>query len=227
MGRNPQPSAAPFAPALLFAAVSLRRCRGSVSSSSFPAAILVPGSCCLPSMGSVGFVPPLRRYYAELRLLVACPALLPLRFLHGPVSSWFVFRSRQSRTRLPSLDLFSGVPTRVSTKTTRPPKFLGTPLCVRRALRPRRDLDPSHKRGVDAATAVINQRRSRECLLSRLDRTPAHSLCTLRSQRHRRPRNTRYRLVATPLPDGLGPLGRKAVFQLIDGPPDCPSFLAH
>ena len=30
--------------------------------------------------------------------------------------------------------------------------------------------------------------------LSRLDRMASHSLCTLRSQRRRRPRNTRYRL---------------------------------
>src|SRR5678816_4824041 len=39
-----QPSAGPSSPALLFAVVSLRRCRGSVASSSFSPAIPTPGS---------------------------------------------------------------------------------------------------------------------------------------------------------------------------------------
>src|SRR5262250_2815255 len=42
----------------------------------------------LPSTGSLGLVPPLHRYYGELRLLVTRPACEALRFLRAAVLTW-------------------------------------------------------------------------------------------------------------------------------------------
>src|SRR4051812_11899096 len=88
-------------------------------------------------------VPPLRRYYGELRRLVAHPA--SLRFLRSavsPVGAWFARCVARPTQRL---DLISGVSVpRASVKTTRPPRFPGAPVRVRHTLGPRMDLGLSH-----------------------------------------------------------------------------------
>jgi hypothetical protein len=97
--------------------------------------------CSLPSMGSLGLVPPLLRYCEELRLPAAPPALL--RFLRSavpPLSSYFAppGARRSARGpgvihRIPQSRFIDG-----NDRTSQVPGV--TPLRTCRALRPRWDL---------------------------------------------------------------------------------------
>src|SRR3954462_9369416 len=93
----------------------------------------------LPSTGSLGPVPPLPRYYEELRRLVVRPASLRyLRSAVSPVGAWFARCVAPPPQRL---DLISGLSSpHVAVQTTRPPRFPGAPMRVRHALGPRLDL---------------------------------------------------------------------------------------
>jgi len=63
-------------------------------------------------------------------------------------------------------------------------------------------VSPSHRGTAHVAFDVAYRARPLAVLwLSRLNGTPTQSLCTLRTRRRRRPRNTRYRALATAYPD--------------------------
>src|SRR5262249_1893140 len=87
----------------------------------------------LPSTGSLGLVPPFRRYYGELRRLVAHPASLRfLRFAVSPLVRIFAHCDRvpfaaPGRDQRLVLSAFS-------VKTVRPPRFSGAPCASAAAL---------------------------------------------------------------------------------------------
>src|SRR5260370_42347387 len=84
--------------------------------------------CSLPSMGSLGLVPPLLRYCEALRLPAAPPALL--RFLRSAVPSLHLgLRSRGHKAHHPRARDFHRTPKPgCSTDTTGSPRFLEDPL---------------------------------------------------------------------------------------------------
>jgi hypothetical protein len=141
----------------------------------------MPGSA-LPFTGSLGLVPPLHRYYGELRLLAPIPPrLVSFAWRYHRCSS---VRSLRSRARSRAWTCSTGCPARhfgggneISQVPGRPsvraPRSFPTPAG---SSAPRDD-------GAGMLRASFNTAaRSQRIGLSGLNHAASHSLCTLRSQ---------------------------------------------
>lgn len=139
----------------------------------------------LPSTGSLGSVPPLRRYYERLGLLCALPT--SLRFLRSAVPSLRPCSLQRAGTLLSLTRVsFSGsLFPLFRTEALRSPTFLGN-LRVRALLYDPGEPDsPSQLGFVGVASANSSSASAlTTAFISGLNHTAAHSLSTLRSGGH-------------------------------------------
>src|SRR6185503_16551278 len=124
------PSSALREPALLFARVSLRRCRGSVSSASFSLAIPTSDSS-FPRQGPLGLFP---RFVGTMKSS-ELSSLVPRHFVAfvRRYQQWLdSFASCDREPDRTTLVCSAGDPPALLVETARLPRFLCIPLCSRR-----------------------------------------------------------------------------------------------
>ena len=144
--------------------------------SCFPPAVPRPGAP-FPPLGSRGSVPQTPRYYEALRRPAARPAAVRSPSGCGPTSVRPLFAPHTvGRDRLQPGTWSPGFPTGVSGGNDRASHVPGEPLCLRPALRPRRDRLVRPLRRVDAvAVRLTTTTPAMWCFRGSITR-PQHSL---------------------------------------------------
>ena len=178
------------------------------------------------STGSLGMVPPLRRYYGTLRLpSVPLAALRCLRLAIPPSRRTFAPSDRRRAVEGIGALVVRAPKPELSVETDGPPRFPGTPRvpwpC---SPTPARPSTPGHF-GVSAWSPRLTRARTPAMIFRGSIARPWHSLSTLRREGRPSPRKTRFRLPARLCRAGfVHPQGSNERFPSFESLPPLLSF---